>query len=85
MSDTKRFHFTVTDVGRLLGKSAVTLRGWEHQGLIKFPRDGSERKFTCDDVIAAAEKAHKLKRITRNRLNLVKGAMAMLLFVEELN
>jgi DNA-binding transcriptional MerR regulator len=82
---SKEFHFTITDVARLLGKSPVTLRGWEHKGLIKFPRLGTDRQFTCNEVIKAAEDAHKLKRITRNRLNLVKGAMAMLLFVEELN
>lgn len=82
---TKGFHFTITDVGRLLNKSPVTLRGWERQGLIKFPRLGKERQFTCDEVIECAERAYKLKRINRHRLDLVRGAMAMLLFIEEIN
>ena len=79
------FHFTITDVARLLGKASVTLRGWEKQGLIKFPRLGTDRHFTCEEVIKCAEDAYKLKRIPRKRLNLVRGAMAMLLFIEEAN
>jgi hypothetical protein len=80
-----RFHFTIADFARLIGKSPVTLRQWERQKIISFPREGSDRKFYIDDVVKCAEKAHALKRIPRHRLDLVIGAMSLLRFIEFTN
>jgi DNA-binding transcriptional MerR regulator len=80
-----QFHFTITDVARFLGKSPVTLRGWERQGLIKFPREGTDRKFTCDEVITVAYEAHELGRIKQWQLDLVITSMTMLRLIEREN
>lgn len=80
------FTFTITDLARLLGKSPVTLRGWERQKLLTFPRDsGGDRKLTCEEIVIAANKARKLGRINENRLRVVEGAMASFQFVEIMN
>jgi hypothetical protein len=81
------FTFTITDVARLLGKSPVTLRGWERQKLIRFPREreGGDRKMTCMEVTVAAKKAHSMGRINLTRLQLIEGAMGSLSFIETVN
>lgn len=82
-----KFHFTVTDLARLLGKSPVTLRGWERQHLVTIPREGNhgDRKLNCDQVIAVAYRAHELKRIKPDRLDIVITAMTILKMVEKEN
>lgn len=80
-----KFHFTVTDVARLLGKSPVTLRGWERQGLITFPREGTDRKLTCEEVLEVAERAKELGRITEWRKYVITMTMATLMVVEREN
>ena len=86
MSSGDRFAFTITDLALLLGKSPVTLRGWERQGLITFPRDPSgDRKFTLDDLRTAAVAARDLGRITEYRLDLVRAALTLLSFIEKEN
>lgn len=81
-----RFEFTITDVARLLGKSPVTLRGWEAQHLIEFPRgsDG-DRRFDVAAVCAAAERALELGRISWRRARLVSAAMTLLEEIERAN
>lgn len=80
------FTFSVTELARFLGKSPVTLRGWERQGLLVFPRDeGGDRKLTLDQVRHAARIAHTLGRITDRRLNLVEAAVTILEIVESEN
>ncbi len=56
---SSQFAFTITDAGRFLGKSPVTLRGWERSGLVALPRDveGGDRKFTATDIYALAYRA----------------------------
>lgn len=77
------FIFTVTDLARFLGKSAVTLRGWEKQELITLPRDsGGERKLTVDEVREVAKTAFHLNRITRRRLDMVEAVCTMLSLIE---
>jgi predicted site-specific integrase-resolvase len=77
------FHFTVTDLARFLGKSAVTIRGWERQGLISLPRDpNGDRRFAPDDVRVAAKRAHELGRINLKRLHLVEAAVTLLTTIE---
>ena len=53
----RRGHFNISEVARLLGVSASTLRAWEKVGLIRPERsDGRYRLFTADDI-------KRLKRI----------------------
>lgn len=86
MTDPDRFHFTVTDLARFLGKAAVTIRGWERQGLISLPRDpGGDRKLTAEDVRAAARTARDLGRISDHRLQLVEASVTMIGLVEREN
>lgn len=78
-----RFTFTITDVGRMLGKSPVTLRGWEDKGLVTIPRDKSnDRKFRCKDVHIITDKAFELGCINRRRANLVHATMTMMEQIE---
>lgn len=77
------FIFTVTDLARFLGKSAVTIRGWERQALIELPRDsGGERKLTVDEVREVAKTAFHLERITRTRLDMIEAICTMLSLIE---
>lgn len=77
------FIFTVTDLARFLGKSAVTIRGWEGKGLIDVPRDsGDNRKLTVDEIREVAKIAFHLKRINRHRLDMVEAACTMLSLIE---
>jgi len=81
-----RFHFTVTDLARFLGKSPVTLRHWERQGLVAFPRDtNGDRKLTTSEVRHMARLAHQLGRISEERLHLVEASVTMLQLVEQEN
>ena len=83
---TGRFSFTITDLARFLGKSSVTLRGWERKGLFDFPRDPSgDRKFTTTDIRDAAHKARKLKRISNQRLQYIEASVTMLELIEREN
>lgn len=79
------FIFTVTDLARFLGKSAVTIRGWERQGLVKIPREGVERKLTVDEVREVAKVAFHLERINRHRLDMIEAACTMLSLIEREN
>ncbi len=85
--DGWRFTFTITDAARFLGKSPVTLRGWERKNLVRFPREseGGDRRFTTDDIRALAYHANTLKRITQSRLELVLAAVTLLEYVEREN
>jgi len=81
-----RFTFTISDLGRLLGKSPVTLRGWEDRGLVDFPRDPSgDRKLICEDIHEVADRALGLGRINRRRANLVHAAMTLIEQIEAEN
>lgn len=80
------FIFTVTDLARFLGKSAVTIRTWERQGKIQLPRDsGENRKLTVDDLREVAKIAFHLKRINRYRLNMIEASCTMLTLIEREN
>ena len=81
-----RFTFTNSDLGRLIGKSPVTLRGWEDKGLVAIPRDQSgDRKLGSQDVRTVADRAFELGRITRRRANLVHATMTLLEQIETEN
>lgn len=86
MKNSNEFTFTVTDLARFLGKSAVTLRGWERKGLIDFPRDsGGDRKFSIDEVRRVANKAYELGRINLYRLQIIEATVTMLKVIEREN
>lgn len=82
-----RFYFTVSDLARFLGKSPVTVRGWEQKiSAFKLPRDsGGDRKLTTNDVRKAARLAHEMKRIPLYRLHIVEAAVTILELVEKAN
>lgn len=80
------FAFTVTDLARFLGKSPVTLRHWERQGLVVFPRDpNGDRRLTTAEVRHMARISNKLGRVSDERLNLVEAAVTLLQMVETQN
>lgn len=80
------FTWTLTDLARFLGKSPVTLRQWERQGLVAFPRDsGGDRKLTSHQVRLVARLARKLKRIGETRLHLIEATITLLEIVEKQN
>lgn len=77
------FTFTVTDLARFLGKSAVTMRQWERQGLVAFSRDsGGDRKLDAEEVRSVARTARDLGRITERRLRIVEATVTMLSIIE---
>lgn len=83
---TGGFSFTVTDLARFLGKSPVTLRSWERQGLFSFPRDSSgDRKFSTADIREFAVQARKLKRISKLRLQYIDACVTILELIEREN
>lgn len=80
------FYFTITDLGRFLGKSPVTLRGWERKGLITIPRESSgDRKLTSRDIAGIAKVAYKTGRINRKRRDLVCAAVTIIETIEREN
>lgn len=84
MSDP--FHFTVSDAARFIGKSAVTVRGWERRGDVILPRDpNGDRRFYAADIRKLALTARSLGRINEQRLNYVEAAVTLLEIIEQEN
>ena len=70
----------------MLGKSPVTLRGWENKGLVSIPRDQSgDRKLGCQDIRSITDTARLHKRIGDNRANLVYATLTLLEQIEQAN
>jgi hypothetical protein len=82
-ASTHPWSFTVTDVAKFLGKSPVTLRKWEHLGLVLFPRVGHERRASTDDLRELSQWAFDTGRISKKRLQLIDAAATMLDLLEE--
>jgi hypothetical protein len=81
-----RFSFTISDLGRFLCKSPVTLRGWESRGFIAIPRDSSgDRRLTTDDIRHISEHAYANRRISKHRAELVAATMTMVEMIEHEN
>lgn len=81
-----KFHFTVTDLARFLGKSPVTLRHWERQGLVVFPREpNGDRRLSCYEIRQMARIAKNLGRISEDRLNVVEATITLLEQIEKEN
>src|SRR3954469_1223223 len=87
-TDPENFHFsfTITDLARFLGKSPVTLRHWERQGLVVFPRDDNgDRRLTTQQVRIMAQMAKRLNRIDEWRLHIVEATITNLEIIEKAN
>ena len=84
MSARSKFSFTITDLSRFLGKSPVTLRGWERQGLISFPRNGrGDRRFTLEGVRTVLASSVVRERVDQDRIRLSEAALTLLEMVEK--
>ncbi len=82
-----RFYFTITDAARFLGKSPVTLRQWERKGQVTLPRnpEGGDRRFDSGDIRNLGRIAYSLKRINRERLDLIIMSTTALDVIEREN
>ena len=79
------FYFTVSDLGRFLGKSPVTLRGWERAGFVSIPREGTDRRLGLQDIRTIATTAREGRRILQSRLDLINASITLLELVEKAN
>lgn len=77
------FSFTITDAARFLGKSPVTLRKWERDGLVNYSRVGTDRRLDCTAMRSLAQRAHILGRLSEKRLHVIEGALILLELIEE--
>jgi hypothetical protein len=79
----RRFNFTISELGILLGKRPVTLRAWERSGMATFPRDQrGNRSFNTEAITEAASNAYARGRITKKRYDLIHAAMTLLELIE---
>jgi predicted site-specific integrase-resolvase len=84
MSASSKFSFTISDLARFLGKSAVTLRGWERSGYISFPRNQrGDRHFTVQDLRKVAASDIVRERVVQDRLRLFEATITLLEIVED--
>lgn len=77
------FSFTITDAARFLGKSPVTLRKWERDGLVNYSRVGTDRRLDCNAMRSLAQRAYALGRLPEKRLRIIEGSLTLLELVEE--
>lgn len=83
MSGPTKFSFTISDLGRFLGKSPVTLRGWERHGLIGFPRNGrGDRRFSLEDLRDVCASPTVRERVVQHRLRLFEATITLLEMIE---
>lgn len=86
MSAPSKFSFTISDLSRFLGKSAVTLRGWERDGLISFPRNGrGDRRFSVENLRDVLRQPVVRERVDPNRIRIIEAAITLLEIVENEN
>jgi hypothetical protein len=83
MSGFTKFSFTISDLGRFLGKSPVTLRGWERHGLISYPRNGrGDRRFSLEGLREVACHPTVVERVLPHRLRVFEATITLLEIVE---
>lgn len=81
-----KFFFTITDLGRFLGKSPATLRSWERKKFITMPRDPSgDRKLNAREISGIAKLSYESGRIDRKRRDLVCASMTLIELIEQEN
>ena len=75
--DAWRLGFSISDLGKLLGRSPSTLRKWEQSGLVSFPRDPSgDRRLFAEDVERIVEVACQKRRISKRRSMVINEIMS---------
>lgn len=81
------FAFSISDLARLLGKSPVTIRGWERRGEISIDRhpSGGDRRLTTEGIREVAQFAHGRRRISIGRLRLIEATMTLIEQVQREN
>jgi hypothetical protein len=77
------FEFSISDLGIFLGKSPVTIRGWERKGLVDIPRKGVNRVLDTDEVRTIARAALRNERISERRYMLIAEALTSLRLIED--
>lgn len=77
------FSFTITDAARFLGKSPVTLRKWERDGLVNYSRVGTDRRLDCNAMRSLAQRAYALGRLSEKRLRTIESTLFLLEIIEE--
>lgn len=83
MSAPAKFSFTISDLARILGKSPVTLRGWERHGLISFPRNGrGDRRFDLASLRGVLDTSVVRERVAEDRIYLAEAAITILGLIE---
>lgn len=82
MSRQSKFSLSISEAAVFLGKSPVTLRSWEYQGLVRFPRVGNDRKLSIEDLRSLARVAADKNRITEDRLRLIEATLTMMELIE---
>jgi DNA-binding transcriptional MerR regulator len=84
MRARSKFSFTISDLARILGKSPVTLRGWERQGLISFPRNGrGDRRFDLEGLRVVTRSSVVSERVDPDRIRLAEATVTMLELLEK--
>lgn len=84
MSASAKFSFTISDLGRILGKSPVTLRSWERQGLISYPRNGrGDRRFDLDGLRRTLREPIVIERVDEARIRMAEAAITILELIEK--
>ncbi len=83
MKNERRYRFTITEVSILLGKAPVTLRGWERDGIVSFPRNKrGDRRLTLESLREMLEDAEVRRRILPDRLKLIEATLTLLEYTE---
>lgn len=77
-----KFNLSISEAAVFMGKSPVTLRSWESQGLVKFSRHGNDRRFTIEDMRNLSQVAMKNRRITKERLKIIEATLTMMEIIE---
>jgi hypothetical protein len=87
MNDQRRSHkftFTISDLGIILGKAPVTLRGWERDGLVYFPRNGrGDRAVSIQGLREIITRPEIRGRIADDRLRLIEACLTMFELLEK--
>lgn len=78
----RNFTFTITDTAIFLGKSPVTLRQWERKGFARFPRLGTDRRLTIDDIRSISLTAYLDDRIPKERYLQLQSILNQLEIIE---
>ena len=81
-----RFEFSISDLGKLFGKSPVTVRSWDRKRLVEITRSpGGVRVVDCAGLRRIADWALSTGRIRQERYHLVAAVMTLVEQIEQSN